>query len=367
MDNEPLVSIVVPVYNHEKYVAATVRSLIAQTYSNLELIVINDGSQDSSLDVVHQLATDCQYRFKRYLELDQLNEGGAAALNRGIEASQGELLFFIASDDLVEPGAIKVLVPEMLQDPELGLVCGDADFIDGNGASIEREAYNGKRFSSFVRFHIESKSGFDLAADFGTYGSFIDHNYIPIGLLIRKCYFLRSGCYDPTFVLEDWGAWLSLSKICRFKFVDQILCHYRLHGENTFMRAGGRLKSDLVRLMLREAQYCITHGLAVRWRRFTEEGFDAYRINCESEIGRLKKMVEEMEQDAGAQLSAYERMASAVAERDKQLVNADEGLRRLTREVKDADNNLRQLLAEVRDRDERLAAADAELRRLLMR
>ncbi|MGC2781415.1 MAG: glycosyltransferase [Bradyrhizobium sp.] len=304
MDDQPLVSIVVPVYNHERYVGATLRSLMAQTYRNLELVVVDDGSRDNSVDVIDELAADCRHRFKRYIQIEQPNLGASVASNRGIDAAHGDFLFSIASDDVAEPDAIETLMPEMLRDPQVGLACGDADFIDADGAPIQMTGRDGRRFSSFVRFYIDAKTDFDLAADFGTYRSFIDYNYIPIGLLIRRSYFSQIGCFDPTFALEDWAAWLSLSKICRFKFVDRVLGHYRFHGENSVTRAQARHRADLVRLMLREAPYCHAHGLEGQWQRFAERSFERYRKYCEDEIDRLRKLLEETQRPAAQAAAA---------------------------------------------------------------
>ena len=154
----PLVSIVVPIYNHEQFVGATIRSLIAQTYRNLELILVNDGSNDRSGEVVAALAEECRARFVRFVVLEQANAGTAAALNRGIAASQGQFLFWIASDDLAEPAAIATLLPELERDPGVGLACGDADFIDAEGKPITQKR-DGNEFTSFVRFYSSRNQG----------------------------------------------------------------------------------------------------------------------------------------------------------------------------------------------------------------
>ena len=89
----------------------------------------------------------------RFVVLEQANAGTAAALNRGIAASQGQFLFWIASDDLAEPVAIATLLPELERDPGVGLACGDADFIDAEGKPITQKR-NGKEYTSFVRFYL---------------------------------------------------------------------------------------------------------------------------------------------------------------------------------------------------------------------
>jgi UDP-2-acetamido-3-amino-2,3-dideoxy-glucuronate N-acetyltransferase len=272
----PLVSIVVPIYNHEQFVGTTIRSLIAQTYRNLELILVNDGSNDRSGDLVAAVAEECRTRFVRFVVLEQANAGTAAALNRGIAASQGQFLFWIASDDLVEPVAIATLLPELERDPRVGLACGDADFIDAEGKPIAQKR-DGKEFTSFVRFYSSRIKGFDLERDFGSYRSLLGPYYVPIGCLVRRSRFLEAGYFDSRYMTEDIELWLRLAKICRFAFVDRVLCHYRLHGGNIHVRRSEQRRYDGLRLRVREARYCIANGLADEWQEAVETRLKDYR------------------------------------------------------------------------------------------
>ena len=281
----PLVSIIVPIYNREQFVGATIKSLIAQTYQNLELILVDDGSTDGSVEVIGALAQECRTRFVRFVVLEQPNAGTAAALNRGIAASHGAFLFWLASDDLAEPGTIATLLPELERDPGVGLACGDADFIDAEGRPITQKR-DGREFNSFVRFYSSRSKGFNLETDFGSYRSLIGPYYIPIGCLVRRSYFLKAGYFDTRYITEDIELWLRLSKICRFKFVDRVLCHYRLHGTNIHVRRRERLRYDGLRLRLREAKYCITNGLADEWQDAVEARLKGYRHLLRRRRGR---------------------------------------------------------------------------------
>jgi glycosyltransferase involved in cell wall biosynthesis/acetyltransferase-like isoleucine patch superfamily enzyme len=272
----PLVSIIVPVYNHEQFVDATIKSLIGQTYQNLELIVVDDGSSDGSVEILGALAQDCKSRFVRFLVLEQPHAGTAAALNRGIAESDGRFLFWLASDDLAEPATIATLLPELLADPDVGLACGDADFVDEQARPISRQR-DGKDFTSFVRFFSARKKNFNLDTDFGSYRSVIGDYYMPIGCLIRRSHFLEAGYFDTSYINEDIELWLRLSKICRFRFVDRTLCHYRLHKTNTHRTQSERLTFDGLRLRLREARYCMNNGLADEWQQIVEEKLERYR------------------------------------------------------------------------------------------
>ena len=208
MDATSLVSIIVPVFNHEQFVAATIRSLINQTYQNLELLIVDDGSSDGSFNALRSLEQNCRSRFKRFALLQQPHCGTAAALNRGIAASEGSSLFWLASDDLAEPEAISTLLLELMTDPGVGLACGDADFIDTEGRPTTRKR-GGKEFRSSIDYYLAAKPDFDLEADFGSYRSFIGPYYMPIGCLVRRSHFLAAGYFDPSYVSEDFGAMAS--------------------------------------------------------------------------------------------------------------------------------------------------------------
>jgi len=285
----PLVSIIVPVYNHERFVEATIRSLIGQTYKNVELILVDDGSSDRSLTILRSLEQDCQSRFVRCIVFEQSNSGIPAALNRGIVASRGSFLFWLASDDLAEPDAIATLLPELLRDDEIGLACGDAEFMDAQGNQITQKLRN-EDFRSSIRYNIarKKKEDFDLETDFGSYRSFIGPNYIPIGCLVRRSHFLEAGYFDVTYVTEDSELWLRLSKVCKFRFVNRTLCRRRIHGTNTHRVLRARISLESVRLMLREARYCIENGLADEWQKCAEERLGRY--SRQLAMGKAKEM-----------------------------------------------------------------------------
>src|SRR4051812_8219775 len=103
MDDQPSVSIVIPVYNIDRYLAPTLDSVVAQTHRNLEIILIDDGSTDESGSLCLQYAaTDARVRYVR-----QHNRGVSAARNRGIREATGDYLMFLDSDDLFKPEMVE--------------------------------------------------------------------------------------------------------------------------------------------------------------------------------------------------------------------------------------------------------------------
>lgn len=102
-----LVSVVVPVYNVEKYIARCIESILSQTYENLELILVDDGSSDQSGAICDEYA----HKDNRVTVIHQKNAGVSRARNAGIDQAKGEFLFFVDSDDWVEPEHIQTLLP----------------------------------------------------------------------------------------------------------------------------------------------------------------------------------------------------------------------------------------------------------------
>ncbi|HEX2505839.1 MAG TPA: glycosyltransferase [Gaiellaceae bacterium] len=119
---DPLVSIVVPVYNAEEFLAAAIESLRTQTYPSCEVIVVDDGSTDRSEEIAGS--------FPAVLTLRQPNAGAAAARNAGIERASGQFIAFHDADDLVPPTKLAVQVGYLLEHPDVDCVLGRQEWID---------------------------------------------------------------------------------------------------------------------------------------------------------------------------------------------------------------------------------------------
>jgi glycosyltransferase involved in cell wall biosynthesis len=118
MSPEPLVSVVIPIYNGMPYIVDAVASVLAQSHRQLELILVDDGSSDGSLDQI-RACSDPRIRW-----LSQANSGTAAARNQGIHLGRGDLLAFLDQDDLWLPDKLRIQVEAMTADPGLDLVLG---------------------------------------------------------------------------------------------------------------------------------------------------------------------------------------------------------------------------------------------------
>jgi alpha-1,3-rhamnosyltransferase len=301
-DQRPLVSAIVPLYNHASYVAQNIRSLIEQSYENMELIVIDDGSTDASFEVVSRMKGECDRRFERVVLVSQDNAGVAATLNRGIEIARGPYLFLLSSDDYVEKTSVDTLLPLVANDDAVCFACGDADFVDDKGRPIIRTRGR-QAFTSFVRFHFHGLTGISLPDDFGTYKSFLIGNYIPPGVLLRRSSVREVGGYDTKCAIEDVDLWLKLSKRWRFAFANQTLTHYRWHGKNTALTSRERLRYDELVIFVREAEYCAQNGYYAIWAKAFLERLARFRSAREKLIGgrhnsTSRKMAKSLERAA---------------------------------------------------------------------
>ncbi len=235
----PLVSVLIPAYNHENYIQETIESIINQTYPNIELIILDDGSKDKTWEKITELKPKCENRFvKIHFETKQ-NEGTCITLNKLLKLSSGEFVYIIASDDLAKPQAIEKEVKILQNNPDYALAVGDNEYVDSMGKQIFRTQ---KAFTSniknakykTVKEFLSSKLKIDfLSDDFGSYKTLYKENYIPNGYLIRKNIFETIGNFTKNAPLEDFWLMLQISKYKKMKYIDEILFSYRIHDTNT--------------------------------------------------------------------------------------------------------------------------------------
>lgn len=207
-----LVSVIIPVHNTERFIKRTLKSVVAQTYSNLEILVIDDGSDDSTVDIVKQFAKED----KRIRLLQQPNGGVAAARNLGIQASVGEFIAPIDADDIWHPDNVIRQIDAMQRGgPETGLVYSWSVDIDE---------------------HDEATGGFRAAQISGdVYITLIAHNFIgnaSATMLRRRC-LTHVGDYDSSLRTrgaqgcEDWDLYLRIAEHYQFQVVPEFLVGYR--------------------------------------------------------------------------------------------------------------------------------------------
>lgn len=212
-----LVSILVPCYNHEKYVVDCLKSIVNQTYQNIELIIIDDCSSDNSFALIKDYEYELKNRFETVIiERNEFNLGVCKTLNKMVKKSNGDYLKIIASDDMLPKNSITDLF-DFAQS-------SDADIIFGNVLSMSENTkypYNDDNLLQKA-YTIRPKDGFDLTDDL------IKENYISApGVLFPKTTFTKFGLFDENYFLEDLEYWLRVSKYGKFNYCDNIVALYR--------------------------------------------------------------------------------------------------------------------------------------------
>ncbi len=239
--NTPLVSVLIPAYNHEKYVQKSIKSIISQTYRHIELIVLDDGSTDSTWTRIQELKLDCKQRFERTIFETQENRGTCLTLNRLIDlcSPESSYVYIIASDDIADHTAIEKQVDFMEINNKYGLCVGDNAIIDSNGTicywdNCRNNVYE-KEKATYITFgdFLQKASGVSFCTrKFGQYKYLYRRNHVPNGYLIRKCVF-DNFRFTKEAPLEDYNLMLHISKYYKMKFLSEILFYYRWHRNNT--------------------------------------------------------------------------------------------------------------------------------------
>jgi glycosyltransferase involved in cell wall biosynthesis len=224
----PRVSVIIPAYNAARYLGETIESVVNQTYADWELIIVDDGSTDTTVAVARgYVAAD-----PRISIVQQPNAGPAPARMTGFRraSTESEYVTFLDSDDLWETTALSTLVEALAAAPWAPGAHGLARFIDEEGRSLrpgEAEAYGRDRKAivgdRLVRLPSDCPTGFSVLI-------FQCSIFTSGQLLLRRDAFQRTGGYDVSRrLVEDWPMWLRLASYGDLVFVDEVLLSYRRH------------------------------------------------------------------------------------------------------------------------------------------
>ncbi|HEY9796728.1 MAG TPA: glycosyltransferase [Leptolyngbyaceae cyanobacterium] len=190
----PLISVVIPVYNNETTIQETIESVLSQSFSDLELIVINDGSQDSTLKIVSSILDP------RLKVFSYPNAGLAATRNRGVSHASGEYISFIDADDLWTPDKLEAQFKALQANPQAAVAYSWTDWIDQSG--------------QFLR------PGGHISVNGDVYAKLLVRDFVESGSnpLIRAEALAEVGGFDESLpAVEDWDMWLRLA--ARYEFV----------------------------------------------------------------------------------------------------------------------------------------------------
>lgn len=219
-----LVSVVLPVYNGEKYLKEAIESVMAQTYRNLELIVVDDGSTDQSLAI----AKEYEERDRRIYVVSQENQKLPRALNRGFSLARGEFYSWISCDNRYLPDFLEKMVEELNTHPKADMVFGNQYLIDGEGARITGHGW----------FEFPKNSGAVCFPPATPLLNTIANNTIGAAFLYRAGCDRVLGGYSPNlFLLEDYDYFMRMNSLFRIHHrKGEPLYEYRFHKDSLTAR-----------------------------------------------------------------------------------------------------------------------------------
>ncbi len=222
MSKQPLVSIIIPVYNMEEFLRETLDSVLATTYPQLEVVLVDDGSKDSSL----LIAQEYEAKDSRLRVLTQPNSGACTARNHAVRESKGEYILPVDGDNLISSDFVSLAVEELLKDAEVKVVTPRANFIGDK---------EGEWILPPFSLHL-------LAT----------HNLMDTTAMYRKADWVRIGGYcDELMTREDWDFWISMLKDGgKVVKLPKITFFYRRRAGSKRIR-GRKLKGHVTEIMNR--------------------------------------------------------------------------------------------------------------------
>ena len=199
-----LISVILPVYNGEKYISDSILSVLNQTFKNFELIIVNDCSTDNTLAIIAEFAKK-DPRIK--IITNQINKKLPATLNIGHQKAKGDFITWTSDDNLYKPDAFKQYIHH-LQNSQSQIVYSDIDLINHNG--------------EFLRMRKLAEPEYLIN------GNFIGSSF----LYKREVFEILEGYNEDLFLVEDYDFWLRAFNRFKFHYIKKSIYSYRLHSES---------------------------------------------------------------------------------------------------------------------------------------
>lgn len=253
MAEPPLVSVILPSFNHRQFLDESINSVLRQTYPNIQLVVIDDGSTDGSAEYIANLAEQHGFEY-----ISQANAGLIATLNRAKQLVRGKYVSVSASDDFFHLEKIERLVTFMELHPEYALVHAKIIQVDDQSKEIRRideHCLSGRVFGPLIRgdFHVNG-----------------------ITALVRADVY--SQFHYGQFYIDDWYMWLRIAEKYPVGYVDEYLAYYRRHDNHLSSKAAKMMEAQ--KSILEFFTYTKEYPEAVsRWR---ERWFKYYASQSDS-------------------------------------------------------------------------------------
>ena len=217
---KPKVSIIIPTYNRAHYIGESVDSILAQTFKDYEIIVVDDGSTDNTREVLKKYGDKVQYVY-------QNNAGPPAAMNTGVRKAKGEYYLILGDDDALMPDMVERQVEVLDKNPDAAFVCSGIHFVDADGEIYKTSRDGRARERSFKSLLFDN---------------FVWH----LTALVRRSVSEEMGHFDETLLTtHDHDLWIRMAIKYRFEYTDLPLAKFRRHPGNYSKTLGLHLKDHL--------------------------------------------------------------------------------------------------------------------------
>jgi len=199
------VSVIIPAYNNADLTVRTVESVLRQTYKNIEIIVVDDGSTDNTKLKLVPYTGKIKYVYKK-------NGGACSARNLGIRLSTGEYIGFLDCDDIYLPKKIELGIDYLEKHPDFGFVHTAAYYVDEKDKILRRFSHYNSRYTGWIAKRL------------------LPRNYICNSTpIVRKTCFKKVGIFDETiFIPADWDMWLRIAESYKVGYINTPLTLYRM-------------------------------------------------------------------------------------------------------------------------------------------
>ncbi|MDD5101867.1 MAG: glycosyltransferase family A protein [Endomicrobiaceae bacterium] len=247
-----IVSVLLSTYNREQYLKETIHSIINQTFKNIELIIIDDGSTDNTWEELLKIKKEYKKRFVNIILKKQRNQGIGLSAIKLFKLAHGDYCFFIDSDDTIKTNAISLLHNFLSHNSDYVLAVGDNEYIDNNSKIFyldkhRNHTYDKRKAVYKTRNQSLQNIRTDInlySSDFGKYSSLVKENYILNGFLVSTKAIEKIGGFVKDAPAYDYYLMLQLAKYSKFKYIDEVLYSYRCHNDNDFSTS--KILSDRV-------------------------------------------------------------------------------------------------------------------------
>lgn len=268
---QPKLSVIIASYNHQDYIAETLRSLERQTFRDFEIIIVDDGSTDKTVEVARNTRSRAQI-------YTQENQGVVAARNRGMNLAKGKYICFVDSDDVVLPERFAKQVALLDSNAELGLVYADALIIDSQGAEIGK-------FSD-----VYPVVPGDVARMLALHYCFTPM----ITVMVRADVLRKTGHFEKPGPISDYMKWIEVAHISKVHYVPEPLGCWRRHQASTSKQANkvksyAKTRAALKRILRKYSTLEAEIGGKIIKRYSRSYFLTAFWLAADGNVGRARK------------------------------------------------------------------------------